>query len=75
MRAKAGTVVITDGPFAETKEHLGGLVVLAFKDLNGAVSTLSKHPALRFGVSIEIRPIDAEINKRWEAKQGRVKSA
>ena len=70
MRAKAGTVVITDGPFAETKEHLGGLVVLAFKDLNGAVSTLSKHPALRFGVAIEIRPIDADINRLWEAKQG-----
>jgi hypothetical protein len=75
LRAKAGQVVVTDGPFAETKEYLGGIVVLALKDLNDAVASLSKHPAIPFGVAIEIRPIDEEINRRWEAKQGRGKSA
>ena len=72
LRAKAGQVIVTDGPFAETKEYLGGVGVLALKDLNDAVAMLSTHPALPFGVAIEIRPIDEEINRRWEAKQGRV---
>src|SRR5262249_27133282 len=69
LRAKAGQVIVTDGPFAETKEYLGGVVVLALKNLNDALAMLSKHPALPFGVAIEIRPINEEINKIWEAKQ------
>lgn len=68
LRAKAGKVIVTDGPFAETKEYLGGVVVLAFKDLNEAIATLSKHPALPFGVAMEIRPIHVEISRLWEAK-------
>src|SRR5262249_62108458 len=69
LRAKAGQVIVTDGPFAETKEYLGGVVVLALKNMDDAVAMLSKHPALPFGVAIEIRPINEEINKIWEAKQ------
>lgn len=65
LRSKAGKVVVTDGPYAETKEVLGGIVVLAFKDLSEAVEVLSKHPALQFGVTIEIRPIHEEIDERW----------
>ena len=65
LRAKAGDVIVTDGPFAETKEYLGGVVVLAFKDLNDAIASLSNHPALPFGVVIEIRPINEEVSKRW----------
>jgi hypothetical protein len=72
LRASAGRVTITDGPFAETKEYLGGVVVLALPDLSAAVKLLSEHPALPFGVVMEIRPINEEINRRWEAKQGRV---
>ena len=75
LRARAGQVIVTDGPFAETKEFLGGIVILALEDLNHAVALLSKHPALPFGVAIEIRPIDEEISRRWEAKQGRIQSA
>jgi hypothetical protein len=71
LRAKAGQVIITDGPFAETKEYLGGIVVLAHKDLHDGVAMLSKHPALPFGLVIEIRPIDQETHERWEIKQGR----
>src|SRR5262249_46823525 len=62
VRAEGGRIVVTDGPYAETKEYLGGVVVLALKDLKDAVATLLKHPALPFGVVIEIRPIHEEIN-------------
>jgi hypothetical protein len=68
LRANAHKVMVTDGPFAETKEYLGGIVVLALRDLNDAVKLLSQHPALPFGVVMEIRPINAEISKRWETK-------
>jgi hypothetical protein len=71
LRIKEGKVIVTDGPFAETKEQLGGIVVLAFKDLNDAVASLSNHPALPFGVVIEIRPIHVEGTKRWETHLGR----
>jgi hypothetical protein len=71
LRARSGQVIVTDGPFAETKEYLGGVVVLALKDWNEAVACLAKHPALAFGVALEIRPIDREIEKYWEAKKSR----
>lgn len=71
LRAKAGQVRVTDGPFTETKEYLGGIVVLALKDLNDGVSTLSEHPALRFGVVIEIRPINEEMNKRFNEEMNK----
>jgi hypothetical protein len=72
LRANAGKVVVTDGPFAETKEYLGGLVVVALPSLDDAVEMLSKHPALPFGVVMEIRPVNEEITRRWDAQQGRV---
>jgi hypothetical protein len=68
LRARAGRVVVTDGPFAETKEHLGGIVVLALKDLKDGISTLSRHPALRFGVAIEVRPMNEEIHRIWKER-------
>ncbi len=46
---------VTDGPYAETKEQLGGVLILEAKDLDEATSLLSKHPALKIG-SFEIRP-------------------
>jgi hypothetical protein len=68
LRAKAGQVVVTDGPYAETKECLGGLVVLALKDIDEAVAMYSRHPALSFAAAIEIRPIHEEISQRWEER-------
>jgi hypothetical protein len=68
LRAKAGQVIVTDGPFAETKEFLGGIVVLAIKDLNEGIAMLSKHPVLPFGLAIELRPLDEEMNRRWEGR-------
>jgi hypothetical protein len=69
LRLKAGKVAVTDGPYAETKEWLGGIVVLQIKDMNHAVELLSEHPALPFGIGIELRPIDEEMNARWEARR------
>jgi hypothetical protein len=49
--------VVTDGPFAETKEQLGGLLVLEARDLNHAIQLMSKHPGVKAG-PFEIRPIE-----------------
>ncbi len=75
LRAKGGQVTVTDGPFAETKEFLGGIVVLAIKDLDEGIAMLSKHPALPFGLALELRPLDEQMNRRWESKHGRVQTA
>jgi len=49
-------VVTTDGPYAETKEQLGGLGVLEARDMNHAVQLIGQHPALKYGTIWEIRP-------------------
>ena len=56
LRFENGKVAVTDGPFAETKEHLGGLFVLEAKDLNHAIQLMSGHPGIRQGGCFEIRP-------------------
>jgi len=61
IRFAKGTVSVTDGPFAETKEQLGGLMVLEANDLNEAIQLMSKMPCMRLGGTIEIRPINEEI--------------
>jgi hypothetical protein len=58
LRWKADKVVVTDGPFAETKEQLGGLLVLEAKDMNHAVELMSRHPGVRLGGPFEIRPVE-----------------
>ncbi len=55
LRYANGHVVVTDGPFAETKEQLGGIMILEARDLNDAVELISKHPGVTFG-PWEIRP-------------------
>lgn len=52
---KNGKVAVTDGPYAETKEQLGGILVLEARDLNHAVQLISKHPGVKYG-PWEIRP-------------------
>ena len=56
VRSRNGKVSTTDGPFAETKEQLGGFYLIEAKDLNDAVQIASRIPSVRFG-SIEVRPI------------------
>ena len=53
---KNGKVVTTDGPFAETKELLGGILILEARDMNQAVQLMAQHPALRYSSIFEIRP-------------------
>ena len=55
LRFQNGKVIVTDGPYAETKEQLGGILVLEANDLNHAIQLMSKHPGVRGG-SFEIRP-------------------
>ena len=55
LRFQNGKVSITDGPFAETKEQLGGILVLEANDLNHAIQLMSKHPGVKAG-PFEIRP-------------------
>jgi hypothetical protein len=56
LRIQSGKVAVTDGPFAETKEQVGGFIVIEASDLNEAIRLASTIPPLRLGC-IEIRPI------------------
>ena len=56
LRVRQGQVTSHDGPFAETKEHLGGFILIEARDLNEAVRIGSNIPMARMG-SIEVRPI------------------
>jgi len=57
LRFRNGKVSVTDGPYAETKEQLGGILILEAKDLNHAIQLMSKHPGVRGG-DFEIRPTE-----------------
>ncbi len=63
LRPRDGKVVTTDGPFAETREQIGGLVIIEARDLNEALRVASLHPAAHLGedlgCAIELRPIAA----------------
>lgn len=55
VRVRDGKMLITDGPFAETKEQLGGIFLIEATDLNDAIQLAAKIPTARWG-SIEVRP-------------------
>jgi hypothetical protein len=56
VRVRNGKVSTTDGPFAETKEQLGGYYLINARDLNDAIQVASKIPSARIG-TVEVRPI------------------
>ena len=56
VRVRNGKVSLTDGPFPETKEQIGGLFLVDARDINEAVQIASKFPSVRLG-SIEVRPV------------------
>ena len=56
VRVRQGKMATTDGPFAETKEQLGGYFLLNARDLNEAIQLAARMPGARFG-SVEVRPI------------------
>ena len=68
LRFNGGKFAITDGPFAETKEQLGGIMVLEAKDLNHAIQLMAQLPCMRLGGSLEIRPINVEIAHQIAAR-------
>src|SRR5512145_1888440 len=54
LRFRNGKVSVTDGPFAETKEQLGGILFLEARDLNHAIQLMSRHPGVKLGGPFEI---------------------
>jgi len=56
LRVRDGKVLLSDGPYADTKEQIGGFVMIDCADLDEAVEIASKHPAAGYGL-IEIRPL------------------
>jgi len=66
---KNGKVVTIDGPYTETKEQLGGILVLEARDMNHAVQLIGQHPALTYGNIFEIRPV-ADISEIVKASSG-----
>jgi hypothetical protein len=69
LRWQDGKVSVTDGPYAETKEQLGGILVFEARDLNHAVALMSDHPGLRLGWGpFEIRPVDEQLTETVDAR-------
>lgn len=66
---KNGNVATTDGPYAETKEQLGGIHILEARDLNHVMQLISQHPGMKYG-SIEIRPV-ADISEMMKESEQR----
>jgi hypothetical protein len=56
IRVRDGRLSVTDGPFAETKEQLGGFILIEARDLNEAIAVAQRSPLARVG-SIEVRPV------------------
>jgi hypothetical protein len=68
---KNGKVATTDGPYAETKEQLGGILVLEARDMNHALRLMAQHPALKYGNIFEIRPAADMSEMMTESEQRR----
>ena len=66
-----GKVATTDGPYTETKEQLGGILVLEARDMNDAIQLMAQHPAVKYGSIFEIRPTGdtREIMKASEQRR------
>ena len=73
LRWNNGKVSVTDGPYAETKEQLGGILVLEAKDLNHAIQLISKHPGVKAG-PFGIRPAADLSEMRRASEQRRAKA-
>jgi len=71
LSSKNGQVSTTDGPYAETKEQLGGILILEARDMNHAVQLMAQHPAIKYGNIFEIRPAGdmSEIMKASEQRR------
>jgi hypothetical protein len=57
VRVQSGQTLLTDGPFVDAKEHLGGFFLVEAEDLDGALESAARIPAARMGGAIEVRPL------------------
>ena len=73
LRWKNGKVSISDGPYAETKEQIGGILILEARDLNDAIRLMSEHPGVKAG-PFEIRPVADLTGLVRESEQRRSKA-
>jgi hypothetical protein len=60
LKVRNGKLTVTDGPFAETKEQLGGYFLIEARDLNEAIQVASRCPGARYG-EIEVRPVEEQL--------------
>ncbi|HXP71113.1 MAG TPA: YciI family protein, partial [Candidatus Dormibacteraeota bacterium] len=71
LYSKNGKVATTDGPYAETKEQLGGIQIVEARDLNHAVQLISQLPGFTYGLGpVEIRPV-ADLNEMMSESERR----
>jgi hypothetical protein len=73
IRFQNGKVLVTDGPYAETKEQIGGFFLLEAKNMEEAVLLVSKHPGLKAG-PFEIRPVEDMTEMIRESERRRAKT-
>ena len=57
VRVENGETLLTDGPFVDAKEHLGGFLLVEVNDLDAALEIAARIPAARMGGAIEVRPL------------------
>jgi hypothetical protein len=75
LRWKNGKALVTDGPYAETKEQLGGILILEARDMDYAIELMSKHPGIKAG-PFEVRPAAdlSEMIRISEQRRAKMKS-
>ena len=69
VRVRGGKTSVTDGPFVETNEQVGGFLLVEARDLNEAILLASKMPAIHLG-GIEIRPVKELVHSKDPARRG-----
>ena len=57
VRVRNGETLLTDGPFVDAKEHVGGFIVVEVDDLDAALAIAARIPAARMGGAVEVRPL------------------
>ena len=70
LSRRDGKLLTTDGPFAEAKEQLGGILFLEARDMDHAIELMAQHPALKYGNFFEIRAV-ADMSEVEEASEQR----
>jgi hypothetical protein len=73
LRWQNGKISSTDGPYTETKEQLGGILILEARDLNHAIQLMSRHPGVKAG-PFEIRPTEDLATMVAESERRRSKT-